>query len=413
MSLNKRINKRWKVLIAVSLMFSAFAGILNNVMGVFYTPVSQSLNILRGSFALQQTIASLCGGLFSPMIPRLIKKVGWKKTLLKGLCLAFIGISGMAFFDNVIFFYILGAIRGVGAATFGMVPMVLIINNWFKDKNGMAISIASGFSGLVGMIFAPIFSIMISLWGRRINFILMGILLVLFCLPALLFKYEVTPEIEGISAYEDNESQKFKKTKMKDSNIFKIDGAIKISVICMMLFAILNTGILGINQHLPSYVELIGVPENLSGFIISAVMLGNILFKLLLGPLSDKIGAIKSTFLINGMNAVALVLLISSKNQYLIVMAAFMFGTVFSVTSVALPLLANQIFGKRMTEVIFPKLTLASSMGMAISNTMVGYIYDFTGGYRLSFVIGLVFQVVNVFTLMIAYKNSFKNNING
>jgi hypothetical protein len=39
---------------------------------------------------------------------------------------------------------------------------------------------------------------------------------------------------------------------------------------------------------------------------------------------------------------------------------------------------------------------------------MVGYIFDFTGSYSSAFLIAVAFQVLNLFMLYIAYKNSIQ-----
>ena len=79
----------------------------------------------------------------------------------------------MAFTESLLFFYILGAIRGIGVGFFGLVPMSLFINNWFYEKNGLAMSIASETSGVAEIIFAPVFANIIANFGWRTAFIVM------------------------------------------------------------------------------------------------------------------------------------------------------------------------------------------------------------------------------------------------
>ncbi len=387
-------------------MFAAHAGIINNVIGVFYSPVSESLGILRGSFALHQTITALTVGLVSLAVPNIIHRFGWKPSLTVGVILSFIGTAGMAFTENLIVFYILGAIRGAGGAFFGMVPMAMLINNWFVEKNGFAMSIASGFSGLIGMIFAPIFSSVIASLGWRLGFIAMGATIVILALPAIFYPYSLNPEENGLVAYGAKES---KETSLKGEILTDNNVTIKTamaSFVAMIVFSLLHTNILGMNQHFSSYGESIGMSLQLSGYMLSAVMLGNIFFKLVIGPLSDRFGAIKSTLFMNGLNVIGLLILITTEAHYVTIFAAFLFGSVFSVGSVALPLLSNQFFGRKLSERVFPILTFTSSVGSALSNTLVGYIFDFTGSYSSAFLIAVAFQIINLGMLYIAYKYS-------
>lgn len=402
--------KHWMVLACVSFMFAASAGIINNVIGVFYTPVSESLGILRGTFALHATITMVLVGIVSLFTPRLIRRFGWKPVLSMGIALAFIGTAGMAFTNHLGGFYLLGALRGIGSGLFGLVPMTILINNWFHQKNGLAISLASAFSGLIGMIFAPIFAGVVANFGWRTGFIAMGATIVVLALPAILYPYQLSPQQENLLpyGYKSNETVAnlaFSEKTREDANL----KTISISFVAMIVFSILHTNILGMNQHLSSYGESIGMSLQLSGYMLSAAMLGNISFKLMIGPLSDRVGAIKSTIVMNAVNVAGLVILILWPVALPSVFAAFLFGSVFSVGSVALPLLSNQFFGKELSEKVFPILTFTSSIGSAFSNTMVGYIYDFTGSYQTAFLIAIVFQLVNLVMLFLAYKFSLRS----
>lgn len=405
-----KTTKHWIVLIVVALMFSAFAGIINNTIGVFYSPVSEDLGILRGNFALHSTITLLMNGAFSLVVPNIVDRFGWKPSLISGTALAFVGTAGMAFTENILIFYILGALRGAGGAFFGMVPMAMLLNNWFDEKNGLAISLASGLSGLVGMVFAPIFASVINTANWETGFIAMGVTLVIFALPAILYPYTIRPEDEGLQPYGYKEI--IDESDRLDAGALKVDNRnekfVMITLASLLVFSVLHTNVLGINQHFSSYGESIGMSTVLSGYMLSAVLFGNIFFKLVIGPLSDRFGAIKATLFMNAMNVIGLILLITTRAEYPTIFAVFLFGSAFSVGSVALPLLSNQFFGRQLSAKYFPTLTFAATLGSAISNTMVGYIFDFTGSYNIAFMIAIAFQAINLLMLYLSYTYSVK-----
>lgn len=410
MNSENRTNKHWIVLVCVSLMFAVSAGIINNVIGVFYTPVSESLGLSVGDFALHATLTQVAVGVVSLFVPQLIYRFGWKKTLIVGVFCAFAGTAGMALGSQLWLFYILGAVRGVGGALLGMVPMTMFLNNWFYEKNGLAISLASAFSGVIGVIFAPIFSNVIANFDWRIGFVAMGVSVIVLALPAILISYSLNPEEEELKPYGAEETSYKKNNSQETEDSGERNGVslktMSVSFVAMIIFSFLHTNILGMNQHLSSYGASIGMSVQMSGYMLSAVMVGNITFKLLLGPLSDKIGALKSTVIFNGVNVLGLIMLITLKAPFPAIMAAFLFGSAFSVGSVALPLLSKQFFGRQLSERVFPILTFISSAGVAVANTAVGYIFDATGSYEAAFIIGIGFQLINIVMLLIAYKYS-------
>jgi len=390
-------------------MFGVFGGIINSSIGVFYSPVSQDLGILRGSFALHSTITMVAVGIISLVIPNIIHRFGWKLTITFGTVCAVIGTAGMAFTESLALFYILGAIRGIGAGFFGLVPMSMFINNWFYEKNGLAMSIASGTSGISGMVFAPMFASIIAAFGWRVAFILMGVIIVIMALPAIFYSYSLRPEDDGLVPYGNQEKEVSQIGETLSSNgDSSIKSALR-SFIAMLIFSVLLTNIIGMNQHLSSYGESIGMSLQLSGYILSAVMFGNVAFKLLIGPLSDRFGPIIATLIMIVANTLGLFLLIFTENAYLTIFASFLFGAVFSVGSVAKPILTKRFFGRKLSEKVFPIITFVASLGGAFSNTMVGYIFDFTGTYVSAFIIGISFQILNVLMLYIANRYSINH----
>lgn len=402
--------KHWIVLAITAMMFGASGGIINNVIGIFYQPMAHDLNLLVGDIAFHSTIASVVVGVAALFLPRVFQVIGWRPVILIGSLLAFIGMAGMAFFDSLTMFYTLGAIRGLGATAFQMVAVSIIINNWFEEKNGFAMSIASAFSGLVSMVLAPIISIIVADYGWRIGFIFSGILLLIFLLPAIIYPLTIRPEDSGLLPYGKLvESEIIAETNGRSNIESEKDTSIsKAAFTAMLLMALFSTMIMGMNQHLSSHGESMGMTIQYSGYMLSAVMFGNIFFKLTVGPVLDRIGSVKTAISINAINVIGLLLLNVGRGAIIPIIASFIFGSIFSFGAVIMPLLTNELFGRQHFGKVFPIIVFISNLGIALSNTLVGYVFDFTGVYTLAFVIGIVFQLFDLLFLYIAVKNCLK-----
>ena len=131
-------------------------GVSINSSGVFYTPVSESLHMMRGTFSMHMTIFSLVTAITSLFVPRLMEKFSYKMILTVSVFTAVVSTGLMALGNSAIVFYALGAIRGMSTAMFSIVPLTLVINGWFEKKHGLATSIVFGFSGLAGSILSLI-----------------------------------------------------------------------------------------------------------------------------------------------------------------------------------------------------------------------------------------------------------------
>lgn len=399
--------KHWLVLGISCMMFASAIGLSMNVIGVFYTPVAQDLNIYRGTFAMHATLSSISLAVISLFFAPLIYRFGWKKTLTTGVVLASLSTIAMAFTNQIWVFYILGTIRGLGAGLYAMVPLSLIINNWFEKKRGLAMSISFSFSGIAGAVFSPIFTTLISSFGWENAFIIMGLLMFALALPAILFPYSLDPKDDGLLPYGHDDSEDKDERLIKKANWTNFSYT-NIAFILIFVIAFTHTSIAGISQHLPGFAESNLLSEQVGGVLLSAVMIGNIVFKLMFGSLSDYLGVIKSSVLTLIINAASIVMLLTLNNIYLLIFGAFLFGTVFTIPSVALPLLTTEFFGKELYVRIYPILSFSAGIGAALSMTLVGYAYDFTGSYALAFTIALVFHAVNIPLLFIAQKHSLK-----
>lgn len=271
-------------------------------------------------------------------------------------------------------------------------------------------SIASAFYGLVSMVLAPIISIIVADYGWRIGFIFSGILLLIFLLPAIIYPLTIRPEDSGLLPYGKLvESEIIAETNGRSNIESEKDTSIsKAAFTAMLLMTLFSTMIMGMNQHLSSHGESMGMTIQYSGYMLSAVMFGNIFFKLTVGPVLDRIGSVKTAISINAINVIGLLLLNVGRGAIIPIIASFIFGSIFSFGAVIMPLLTNELFGRQHFGKVFPIIVFISNLGIALSNTLVGYVFDFTGVYTLAFVIGIVFQLFDLLFLYIAVKNCLK-----
>ena len=133
--------KPWIILALCCGLAASSIGVSINSSGVFYTPVSESLHMMRGTFSMHMTIFTLVTAITSLFVPQLMKKISYKKILTISVLVAVVSTGLMALGNSAIVFYILGAIRGMSTAMFSIVPLTLVVNGWFEKKHGLATSI--------------------------------------------------------------------------------------------------------------------------------------------------------------------------------------------------------------------------------------------------------------------------------
>ena len=334
--------KHWMIVSSMCCLAANSIGLCTNAIGVFYTPVAKSLKVLKGTFAMHATLSTLATALTSLKISKVIKKYSYKKVLLIGVILSSGATWLMSYSTSVYLFYILGILRGIGVGIYGMVPITVVITNWFDKKHGLATSLALSFSGLSGAFFSPLLSSWITCYGWQMTYRFMAICILVLVLPALIVPWNIDPRKEHLLPYG---YQNRKETTKVQNNKIKL---LTISFLCMCLFTLLHTSITGISQHLSGIAVSIHLSVTIGATFMSFTMIGNISTKLLIGFLSDLLSPIKVVIMMILINCLSLVLLflgVIHQETLLLYIGSLMFGSIYSVGAVGIPMLTRYFFG--------------------------------------------------------------------
>lgn len=390
--------KHWMIVFLMCCLAASSIGLCTNAIGVFYTPVSKSLHVLKGTFAMHATLSTLTTALTSLKMSKIIKKYNYKKILLIGSLLSSISTWMMSYSQSVYSFYILGVLRGIGVGIGGMVPITVIITNWFDEKYGLATSLALSFSGLAGAIFSPLLSSWITCYGWQMTYRLMAICIFILVFPGLIVPWKINPQEENLLPYGYQERKDT--IKIQDKKI----SLITISFLCMCLFTLLHTSITGISQHLSCIALSIHLSATSGAILMSLTMIGNISTKLLIGFLSDLLNPIKAVIIMILTNCLSLLLLflgVIHQEIMLLYIGSFMFGSIYSVGAVGIPMLTRYFFGNENYARTYSVIGFLTNVGSASSLTLIGYLFDFTKSYQMVFIIALCFHLINLILLVV------------
>lgn len=397
MMINKSY-KHWMIVFLMCCLAASSIGLCTNAIGVFYTPVSKSLHVLKGTFAMHATLSTLITALTSLKMSKLIRKYNYKKILLIGVLLSSVSTWMMSYSRSVYLFYILGNLRGIGVGIGGMVPITVIITNWFDEKHGLATGLALSFSGLAGAIFSPLLSSWITCYGWQMTYRLMAICIFILVFPVLIVPWKINPQEENLLPYGYQERKDT--IKIQDKKI----SLITISFLCMCLFTLLHTSITGISQYLSGIALSIHLSATSGAILMSLTMIGNISTKLLIGFLSDLLNPIKAVIIMILTNCLSLLLLflgVIHQEIMLLYIGSFMFGSIYSVGAVGIPMLTRYFFGNENYARTYSFIGFLTNVGSASSLTLIGYLYDFTQSYQMVFIIALCFHLINLILLVV------------
>ncbi|MFQ9072506.1 MAG: hypothetical protein ACLR43_07050 [Faecalibacillus faecis] len=101
-------------------------------------------------------------------------------------------------------------------------------------------------------------------------------------------------------------------------------------------------------------------------------------------------------------NCISLVLLFLGviHQKLLLYISSLMFGSIYSVGAVGIPMLTRYFFGNENYARTYSVIGFLTNVE-ASSLTLIGYLYDFTQSYQIVFIIALCFHLINLILLVI------------
>ena len=404
------------ILISLATMAGAAMGMIANTAGLFFGPISEDMNIGRGTAGMTITVANLLFPLGGIVFSNVLKGNRVKIYIIPGAVLFAGGTALLALAPNIYVMFLLNGIRGFGAGFAGSVLITVIINQWFYKSNGLFTGMTMASSGITGAVASLILGKVIQHSSWRTAYAVSAIMILALYLPAILIPMTLKPDGKKYRPYgapirDDAEGN----TNTADdaavqpavtaSSGKKIAAALFIPV---LIYATITSVSGAYPQHFPGMAESISV--HLGVLMTSIVLIANSVGKLTLGLIADHIGVKKTLLLFLALMFGATLILLFLPYYGFYVFAAAPFGVVYALATVGISLLTKDIFGIENYTRVYPKVTFYSGIAFALNVSLIGYSYDFTGSYTLALSVLLVILVIAAASVIYVYKKKKQLN---
>lgn len=391
------------VIAAMCGLSAATVGLLTNVAGLFFTPMADEFGVMRGSASLTLTIANICVALGGLGTRKLTKWFPLRVLLLACTAIMAGSTFAMSLVPNMALEYVLSAARGLAGGAMGFVLITYVLNKWFVAQLGLATSVAMGFSGVAGALFTPIIQPVVEGSGWRAGMVLVAALQVALCLPAILLVPSTDPSDVGLRPFGLADNKETVSAHHDKSKPVQVDKLAFVGVVC---YAVCAAAATAMSQHFPGYVEEAGLAAATGAAMISACMLANTAGKIVMGWMTDRMGALKSIIIYTVIVSVAIVALMLLRIPVVFIVAAFFFGLCYGRATVGLTMMCRELFGKRGFGIVYPVAALGTSISNAVFSAAVGYAYDLTGSYAPSMVLILALMVGSLVLTLWCYRRA-------
>ena len=406
MMLKNKIHYAWFVCIGCALLLFCTSGLSVNTFTI-YQPYILKLNEFTNSqSSLIITVRNLFSFASLMLVNRYYKLL--PKRIGMGLAGLFIaaGFVLFGFADSFPAYCCAAAVVGLGYGFGTMVPITILISEWFSEKRNTAVGICSAATGLSTLGIPSLISASIVKIGMRKTFLIeAAAIAVLVAVSFLLIRN--SPKDKGITPYgtKTDEPQK----KLSDIGIGRNDWFLLLPAL-LLIGAIMNVSYSHLTVHMTSAgfsADEAALAVAVSGIVLTAS-------KIIFGNLGDK----KSNYVINywfsAILLAGLVLLcFIGKSRIIMYGSTMLYSFGLSFTAMGLAVWAGDLSAAKDYDRNVQLFQALYSAGSLLFSSLPGIMADrFGGSYVPAYALFTVLAVYVVFAVQVSYIRISKRRNN-
>jgi MFS family permease len=277
------------------------------------------------------------------------------------------------------------------------VPCNTTVVRWFVARRGLAVGIASSGGSLGTFVLPPVAQLLVSALGWRAAYVVLGAAtVVLLSLVARVMRRD--PESLGL--HPDGAPQA-PGAESDEAEAWPLRRAMRTAPFWMLAATFTATWI-------PVFIPLVhavplardlGYPPLVAASVVSALGVGAVVGRLVLGAVSDRIGRKGAIAIGVSLQALAFLAFMVVRTLVPLYATAFTFGASYGAISTLFPAIVGDFFGRREAGTLVGFLfALAGSMA-AWGPLGAGAIYDARGRYDLAFAVAAALNLVALILL--------------
>ena len=380
----RKVYYGWWLLAAVVPAQAVLTGVSFWSFGLYIKPLEDQFGWSRAEVSLGFSVALLISGLTAPLVGKAIDVYGPRRVIVIGTVLSVASYLLLATTSSLWQWYAYQSINAVFRQMIFFIPFTALIAIWFDRRRGTAIGIlATGFA-LGGMVMVPVMRVVIDSVEWDGSFLVSAALIGVLFLPLGLLLVRNRPA--DVGAEVDGEPRLGAAPKAPVAPVgMTLSQALRTPLFwaLALAFAFFFYGLFGWTVHAIPYYESVGLSPGWAVAFFSIASGAAVLTRLTFGILADRIrnieraAAILAVFLVVAM--LVLYVTAGSTLGLALFVPLFVIGT--GGGPMFEPLLLTRSFGIAHFGTILGAVAAVDTVGLVISPTVAGAIFDATGAY--------------------------------
>ena len=379
----------WVVFSAFTGIFFGYSTFIGVTFGLFVKPLSAEFDWTRTQISLALTICSYAVALLAVGSGVLIDRYGARRIVLPAIFFFGLAVCAMSSLGASIWqfyaMYLLIAVSGLGTLPTGYTRVIL---NWFDRKRGLALGISLSGIGISGIVVPPVVQYLISSYGWRHTYLVMGLSVLLVSLPLIFVLFREHPRTMGLRPDgSDEDSSSLPGSSDSGPVGLSLGSAVKERSFWLTFFAFLLLGLAGTGliAHLMALLTDRGLSPALAASAISLMGLSVIVGRISCGYLVDRFFAptVAIIFLLGP--AIGVALLAIDQGAVAAFTAAVLMGMGFGAEFDLLSYFISRYLGLKAYGKIYGAMYAGFLLGSGIGPLIMGLVFDRYGSYFWAF----------------------------
>ena len=381
--------------LAVSMLIATIGSVGMWSVIVVLPKIEQEFGADRSEASLPFTTIMVGFGVGNILIGRFVDRYGIALPMAVSSVLLAAGFYSSTLVDSVWMFAILqGLMVGLGTAIcFG--PLMSDISHWFYRRLGIAIAAAASGNYFAGTLWPLFLKGIIAAEGWRTAYVTVAIIIFSTMLPlSFFFRRRIPQSPIPLEGEEDKSTQPPETRKQVDLKGNTLVFLLTIAgVACCVAMSMPQV-------HIVAYCADLGYGIVRGAEMLSLMLAGGIVSRLISGVLADYIGGVQTLLIGSVLQCIALFLYMPFNGLVSLYIVSLIFGLsqggiVPSYAIILREYLPAAGSGQRVGIVVF-----ATVMGMAVGGWLSGLIYDLTHSYQAAFINGIGWNFINIFVML-------------
>jgi MFS family permease len=368
--------------LAASLALAAISGIGLWAIVVILPVIQKEFGVDRAGASFPYTMTMIGFGLGGIVMGRIADRFGIMVPMIIStlmLCVGFIA-AGLApnYWSFVLAQSVLIGFFGC-ATSFG--PLVADVSLWFQKRRGLAVAIAACGNYGAGALWPRPLTLAVEAYGWRNSYIAIGFIVLVLMLPLCFF-------LRQRASREDRPAPSTVGFTAKGTPV--LQGVLMLAgLACCVAMSMPQV-------HIVAYCGDLGYGTKAGADMLSLMLSFGVLSRLVSGFVSDKIGGTGTLIIGSVLQCLALLFYIPFDGLVSLYLVSSLFGLAQGGIVPSYALIVRDNFPAKEAGTRISLVLTCTVLGMALGGWLSGVIFDHTGSYKLAFLHGIAWNLLNM-----------------